>query len=199
MNPIVKLFSNSTLVDVLSLFLQNADEEFYQADVVNKTAKSLMQVQRALKTLEEVGLISSSRRGKLVFYKAIKRHAIFDDLKKLFLKTVAIGDSVRQAIKPLSNKIKYLFIFGSLAKGVETIESDIDLFVIGELSLRDLSKAIGVLSRKLTREINPVLFSISEFKKRLSQNDHFLLEVITNPKIWIVGDESEFDKMVKGR
>ncbi len=199
MNPIVKLFSNSTLVDVLSLFLQNADEEFYQADVVNKTGKSLMQVQRALKTLEEVGLISSSRRGKLVFYKAIKRHAIFDDLKKLFLKTVAIGDSVRQAIKPLSNKIKYLFIFGSLAKGVETIESDIDLFVIGELSLRDLSKAIGVLSRKLTREINPVLFTISEFKKRLSQNDHFLLEVITNPKIWIVGDESEFDKMVKGR
>src|SRR4029077_10139773 len=109
MNPVVKLFANPTLVDILSLFLQNSEEELYQADIVKKTGKALMQVQRALKTLQEVGLISSCQRGRQVFYKAVKSHPIFEDLKKLFLKTVSLGDNICHALKPVKKKIYYAF------------------------------------------------------------------------------------------
>ncbi len=194
MNPVVKLFANPTLVDVLSLFLQNADEELYQTDIVKRTGKALMQVQRALKTLQEVGLISVRPCGRQIYYKVIKSHAIFEDLKKLFLKTIALGDSIRDALIPLGNKIHFAFIFGSIAQGNESSDSDIDLFILGEVTLRELSKALGYLSKKLKRELNPVLFGIDEFKKRLSNNDHFLIEVVNKSKIWIVGDESEWVK-----
>ncbi len=199
MSAIIKIFANPTMVEVLSLFLQSPDEELYQADIVKRSGKSLMQVQRTLKTLQEVGLITSFHRGRFIFYKVVTSHPIFEDLKKLFLKTVALGDVIRLALAPLSNKITASFIFGSIAQGSETLDSDIDLFILGDISLRELSKILGQLSKKLKRELNPVVFGLSEFKKRLSHNDHFLLEITSKPNIWIAGDENEFARMVKRR
>jgi uncharacterized protein len=199
MNPILKLFANPTLAETLSLFLLNPETEFYQSDIARKTQKALMQVQRALKILKEIGLISSVQRGRMMYYRAIRTHPAFEDLKNLFLKTIALGDSVRQALKPLRDKILVAFIFGSIARGDESIESDIDLFIIADMTLRELSKALGPLSKKLQRELNPVVFAQREFQKRLSEKDHFLIEVLSSPKLWIIGNENELKQLAKGR
>lgn len=199
MNPLIKLFANPSLVEVLNLFLLNPEEEFYQSDIAKKTDKALMQVQRALKILKEIGLISSKQRGRMVYYKAIRSHPAFDDLKNLFLKTIALGESIRQALTPLSKKICSAFIFGSVAKGSESLDSDIDLFIIADFTLRELSKALSPLSKKLRRELNPVIFNSQEFQKRISEKDHFLLEIISAPKLWIIGNENELKQLVKGR
>lgn len=199
MNPVVKLFASPSLVDVLSLFLQNPDEELYQADIVKKTSKALMQVQRVLKTLQEVGLVSARSCGRQIYYKVVKSHPVFEDLKQLFLKTFALGDEICDALTVLGNKIQYAFIFGSMARGSESLESDIDLFILGEVTLRELAKVLNPLSKKLKRELNPILFGLKDFKKRLSMNDHFLIEMTLTSKIWLVGDENEFERLVKRR
>jgi len=93
MDPLVKLFANPSLVEILNLFLLNPEEEFYQSDIAKKTNKALMQVQRPLKTLKEIGLISSVQRGRMVYYQAVRTHPAFEDLKRLFLKTLSLGES----------------------------------------------------------------------------------------------------------
>lgn len=197
MNPISKLFANPTLVEVLGLFLQSPEEELYQTEIVKKTHKSLMQVQRSLKILEEVGLIVASREGRMVYYKAVRNHPAFEDLKRLFFKTVALGDTLRKALLPFKSRIHLAFIFGSVARGEESADSDIDLFVLADTTLRELSKVFGPLSKQLQRELNPVVFGSLEFKKRLLEKDHFLLQVIDSPKLWIIGDENELKQLGK--
>lgn len=199
MSPIVKLFATPTLAEILNLFLQNPEEEFYQSDIVKKAAKALMQVQRVLKTLKEVGLISSVHRGRMVYYRAVKSHPAFEDLKNLFLKTISLGDGIRHALMPFQDKISFAFIFGSVARGDESLDSDIDLFIIADLTLRELSKALGPLSRGLQKELNPVLFGPHEFQKRISKKDHFLIKVLDAPKLWIMGNENELKQLVKRR
>ena len=199
MNGIVKLFATPTLAEILSLFLLNPQEEFYQSDIAKKTEKALMQVQRALKTLKEVGLISSVQHGRMVYYKVVRNHPAFEDLKSLFLKTISLGEGVRQALMPFQDKISFAFIFGSVARGDESFDSDIDLFIIADLTLRELSKALGPLSKGLRRELNPVLFGTDEYRKRISQKDHFLLKVLSSPKLWIIGNENNLKQLVKGR
>ena len=199
MDSIVKLFANPSLVEILTLFLLNPEDEFYQSDIVKKTNKALMQVQRALKTLKGIGLISSIPHGRMIYYRAVRSHPAFEDLKHLFLKTLSLGESVRQALRPFSDKIHSTFIFGSVAKGNESLDSDIDLFIIADLTLRELSKALSPLSKKLHRELNPVIFKRSEFQKRISGKDHFLIEVMSAPKLWIIGNENELKQLVKRR
>ncbi len=199
MNPLLKLFANPTLAVTLSLFLLNPDEEFYQSAIVKKTKFALVQVQRALKILEEIGLITSVKRGRMVYYQAARTFPGFEDLKNLFFKTIALGENIRQALMPFGEKIHFAFIFGSVAKGKESADSDIDLFIVADLSLRELSKALGPLSKELQRDLNPVLFDRAELMKRISEKDHFITEVIDAAKIWIIGDENEFENMGKRR
>ena len=199
MNPLLKLFANPTLVEILSLFFLTPEEEFYQSELAKKTQKGLIQVQRAMKILEEIGLVSSIRRGRMIYYKAVKNHPAFDDLKRLFLKTISLGESIQQALLPFHSNIKLAFIFGSIARGNESIDSDIDLFIITEVSLREIAKVLGPLSKTVQRELNPVVFEPSEFQNKVSKNDHFLLEVLQAPKLWIIGYDRLLKQMLKGR
>lgn len=191
LSSLAELFPNPTLVEVLSLFLLHPDEEFYQRGIAETTGNALLQVQRALKRIERTGLVTRTKRGNMVYYKAELLHPAFEDLKRVFLKTVALGDVLREALAPLADRVKLAFIFGSLAKGRESAQSDIDLFLVGELSLRETTKILGPVTAELGREFNPVVYSPEEFKKKARENHHFITEVIKGPKIWLIGDEEE--------
>jgi len=195
LSSLAELFPNPALVSVLSLFLLHPEEEFYQRNIAETTGNALLQVQRALKRIERAGLVTKTRRGNMVYYKADRMHPAFEDLKRVFLKTVALGDVLREALAPLADKVKLAFIFGSLAQGRETAQSDVDLFLVGELSLRETSKILGPVTSELGREFNPVVYPPEEFKIKARENHHFINEVIRGPKIWLIGNENELAKM----
>jgi hypothetical protein len=73
----------------------------------------------------------------------------------------------------------------------------VDLFVIGDLGFRKLVGLLSGVSDKIGREINPHVFTVKEFKKRLIQTDHFVSRVLDEPKIFILGNENEFEAMVR--
>ena len=199
MSSILKLFANPTLAEILGLLFLNPDEEFYQLDLAKRTQKALIQVQRALKILEEIGLVSSTRRGRMIYYKIVKSHPAFEDLKRLFLKTISLDESIRQALLPLGEDIQAAFIFGSIARVDESPDSDIDLFIITDVSLREIMKVLSPLSKELSRELNPVVFGFEEFQNKTSKKDHFLLEILHSPKLWIVGNDKTLKQMATGR
>jgi predicted nucleotidyltransferase len=185
------------LVEVLSLFFLHPEKAFYQRGIAEATGNALRQVQRALKRIEYAGLVTKTRRGNMVYYQADMMHPAFNDLKRAFIKTVALGDALREALAPLSDKVKLAFIFGSLAQGKETARSDIDLFLVGGLSLRETTKLFSPFVSKLGREFNPVVYPLAEFKKKAKEKHHFIAEVIRGPKIWLIGNDHELAQLVK--
>ncbi len=197
MTTFIKLFSNPTLANVLVIFVSHPETEMYQSSIVESTHKALMQVQRALKRLEETGLIIKIRSGNRVYYKANRTHPAFEDIKRALFKTVIIGDVLRKSLASLHNKIQFGFIYGSMARAEETSTSDIDLLLIGDLSLRDIATVLGSIRHELEREVNPTVYSIKEFKRMLKDGNVFIKDVIKKPKIWLIGDEGEFTKMVQ--
>lgn len=199
LSTLAELFPNPALVKVLSLFLLHPETEFYQRGMAESTGNALLQVQRALKRIERTGLVTKTKRGNMVYYKSDRMHPAFEDLKRVFLKTVALGDALREALAPLADKVKLAFIYGSLAQGKETAQSDIDLFLVGELSLRETTKILGSIVPELGREFNPVVYPPEEFKKKARENHHFINEVIRGPKIWLIGNEDELGKLAEGR
>ena len=63
-------------------------------------------------------------------------------------------------------RIQIAFIFGSIAKGKIDAESDVDLMVIGEIGLRNLSRLLSGIPERIGREVNPYALSPMEFRKR---------------------------------
>ena len=74
LSSLAELFPNPTLVKVLSLFLLHPEKEFYQRGIAETTGNALLQVQRALKRIERAGLVTKTKRGNMVYYKADRMH-----------------------------------------------------------------------------------------------------------------------------
>ncbi len=87
----------------------------------------------------------------------------------MFLKTVRVNEVLKKCLK----KFEVAFIYGSFARGEEKEESDIDLFVVGNISNRKSSARLSEDIKKVLREINFVVYNKEEFKKCLLKGDHF--------------------------
>lgn len=199
LGTLAELFPNPALVEVLALFLLHPEEEIYQRRIAERTGNALRQVQRALQRIERAGLLTKARRGNMVYYRAERGHPAFEDLKRAFLKTVALGDVLREALAPLADKLRLAFIFGSLAQGRETAQSDIDLFLVGNISRREATEVFGAMGPDLGREFNPVVYPTEEFREKAREKHHFVTEVIGSPKIWLIGNDHELGKLVERR
>lgn len=180
---------------ILALLFGHIDEMFYLRQIVRASGYGLGPVQRELKLLTDAGIIRRTVRGRQVFFQANQDSPIFAELRSLVAKTAGLGDRLRDALSPMAGRIKIAFVYGSLARGEEKQDSDIDLFIVGELSFSDLVMKLQAVQNLLRREINPTVYSSAEFRTKLREKHHFLTSVLKEPKIYLIGDENELRRL----
>jgi predicted nucleotidyltransferase len=89
------------------------------------------------------------------------------------------------------------FIYRSYAKDIEHAESDIDIFVIENISSKELQGVISDIESKTKREINPTIYSIEELREKYKSKNNFIAGVLKGPKIFLKGDEHGLRKLVR--
>ncbi len=193
-----RLFTSKVRVRLLTLFLTHPGEAFYIRQIVRITGETYNNVRRELENLAQLGLILSERRANAVHYQANPDHFLFFDLKRIILKTEAVGNKVREALSPLGH-IRVAFIYGSTAKGKEFATSDIDLMVIGDVDLSSLDSAVQSIEEEIGRAVNYTLFKVEEWRKLVGQGHSFATDVLTHEKIFLIGDEDELSALGAGR
>jgi len=182
------LFSSKVRVQLLVLFLTNPGEEFYIRELARETGEHPYAVQRELRHLERLGFLTVRSSGRRKYYSLDIGFPLYPELKSIVLKTVGLGDLLREALQDLGS-IEKAFIYGSVAAGKEDAASDIDLMLIGEIDLLALASVIAGLEERLGRSINYVVCSPEEFKERKGQGDPFLEEVLGGPIVMLIGRE----------
>ncbi len=181
---------------VLSVLYSHTDESFYLRQLVRITGVGVGAMQRELKQLTDSGIIRRLRIGRQIFFQANTDCPVFKELRDLVIKTIGVGDVLRSALVPLAERIQIAFIYGSLARGEETRSSDLDVLVVGDLTFAEVVSAISPLQVTLSREINPSVYPLKEFKFKVSEGQHFISTVLEAPKIFVIGDNNELEKLV---
>lgn len=185
------LFS-STQQRVLAYLFGQPDRSFFATELIKLAGGGSGAVQRELARLEDSGLASVSRVGTQKHYQANPRSPIFSELCAIAQKTVGLAEPLRNALQPLVKSISAAFVYGSVAKKRDTATSDIDLMIVsGSLSYADLFAALEDASERLGRKVNPTVYSKQELAKRVKKGDAFVTRVLAQPKIWLVGGESD--------
>jgi len=183
-----KLISSSARVKVLRLLLLNEEKRYYQREIAELAGLPVRAVQREGARLTEIGLLRRIEDGNRVYFQANAACPIFAELKRILLKTVALELLLSEPLAR-EGQIEVAFIYGSYAADRETATSDVDLFVIGSISSRQLSAALRPVQTEVQREFSYHLVSPEEFRERLSRNDGFLRNVIEGPKVFVIGNE----------
>jgi len=182
---------------VLALLYGRADSSFYTKQILDAVKIGRGTVQRELKNLTDTGIIIREVQGRQVYYRANTQCPIFDELKSIVRKTFGVADVIRQSLAINADKIWVAFIFGSVARSTDDRRSDIDLMMVGKISFGDVVSLLTPAEQKLGREVNPVVYSIAEFKKRVKDDHHFVKTVLEDEKIFVIGDEDELRKLAK--
>jgi len=175
---------------VLALLYGNPDRSFFTNEVVDLAQSGTGAVQRELASLANAGLLEVSARGNQKHYKANTATPVFEELRGLVLKTSGLVDVLRTALAPLADRIDAAFVYGSVSKRQDTASSDIDLFVVSDsLGYADLFFILEAPAARLGRKVNPSIFTHAELAKRIKQKSAFATRVLTQAKIWVIGNE----------
>lgn len=183
--------------EVLDLLFGQPDRDFYVREIIAHLDLGRGSVQRELSRMTEAGLLVRTTRGNQVYYQANRQSPVFKELVSFIIKTTGVAGAVREALAPLSGKLAAALIFGSFAEGGSRAASDVDVMVIGDITFKEVSTALTPAQGKLGREINPTVYSVSEFKRKVKSKQHFLIAVMEGPKIMVLGDEDELRAMVE--
>ncbi len=189
------LFGKTRLA-VLALFLTHPEQEYHHRQVSRAVNSGQGAVHRELNRLAEAGVLLRTRKGRQVFYQANRDCPFFSELKSLLVKTSGVADVLRRALAGLGDRIRFAFIFGSFAGNRENARSDIDLAVIGAVSFGEVVAALSEAQGTLAREINPVVYSIEEFKSKAA-GSHFAGRLKGTEKLFLIGSADEFDRLAE--
>jgi predicted nucleotidyltransferase len=193
-----KILGSRTRVNILKLFIFNPKKEYYVREIERLIKEPFDPMRRELIHLETIGLLKSHMSGRQKYYSLNSNHTLFPEFKSMILKTVGIGDALKRVVKDRDDII-VAFIYGSYAKNTEDTESDIDIFVVGDISSKDLQEVISEIEGETKREINPTVYSLNELKEKYRAQNHFILSVFKETKLFLKGDENGLRKLVSGR
>lgn len=148
---------------VLNMILENSPlKHWHFEEIVKNTDMSRAAVNKWLKKYQKEGLISRIReKGKFPYFTCGTDNPIYKSKKKLFILNQIYHSGLISHILSLK-KIKTAIIFGSTAKGDWYKDSDIDIFIYGEVKGFNKHK----YEIKLRRDIEAHIFrSKREIKK----------------------------------
>jgi predicted nucleotidyltransferase len=196
-DPIVLSLFPKARRELLGLFFGNPDRAFYLREVVHRTGLGLGHVQREVERLTRGGIIRRHRKGRHVYFQADPSCPVYDELRRLVTKTSGVAAVLKQALSQLSEPITIAFVFGSVARGEERSESDLDLMVIGDASFADVVEAIRGAESLTNRAINAMVYPPNELQSKLAAGHHFLNSVMKRKKLFVVGNEDELRDLLE--
>jgi len=177
---------------VLGLLFANADRQFHVNEMLRLTGAGKGALQRELTRLESAGLVRVARMGNQKRYQANREAPIYEKLRGIVLKTFGLAFVLREALSPLADRIRAAFVFGSIAKGTEHADSDVDVLVISDtLSYGDVLAALEPAEARLGRKVSPVIYTFADWLRKIGESNAFVDRVTKGGKIWLVGGDGD--------
>ena len=190
----LQLFKSKIRAGLLRLFFYNPQKEFYIRQLAKILNTSAGNAQKELRKLEADAIIKSKKMGNLRIYTLNQTLPLYPVLQQIITKTIGIESVLKENLKYLPG-IKYAFIFGSYAKGELKADSDIDLFIVGNINEDGLLKIIKNVEKMILRDINYHIDTSKSFHEKLKEK--YFYREITQKYILLTENDDEFRKFIQ--
>ena len=184
---IAQMLFPKTRLAVLKELANVADEGLHLRELERRTGLDSRGLLRELHGMRDAGILTAKRVGRQVFYRLNPSCPIHDELRSIVLKTVGLGDVLREALSSFEERIDLAYVYGSLASGEASAESDVDVMIVGAITLRELSSSLREAGSLLRREINPTLYQFEEYQEALNTQNSFVCRIHQGPRIDLIG------------
>jgi predicted nucleotidyltransferase len=193
MNTLESIVTSRTRAGVFTILFGLGQKELHNREIARRSKHSEAALRQELTKLTDLDLVRLRKDGNRVYYSANRSHPLYHEIHSIVLKTTGLVDVLAEALADL--RVETAFVFGSIAEGEATSDSDVDILIIGSIGLMEVSRLLSGVSERLEREINPIVMSREEYIGRIRTDDHFANNVIKGARLFIKADPDEFEAM----
>lgn len=185
-----ELFVSRVRVKILNLFLTSEEALLHVREIVRRCGEEINAIRRELLRMEKFGMVSSEWRANRRYYHFRKDHLFYDQLLGMVVKTVGLGGGIIKNRGKLG-RIKYAMLAERYARNEASSSDDVDLLVVGQIVLPELQAIVADEQAKKEHEINYSFMDEAEFNFRVKRRDPFILKVLLQPRIMLIGNEGD--------
>ena len=173
-------------------------QAFHLNELKRLTGLGSASLQRELNRLVQAELITSHTLGNLRLFKANTQSPIYSELVAITKKVLGVSAELLRVLEPYQDRLAWAAVYGSIAKAEDTAQSDIDIMIVGDkLRLSDVLNWLAPAERELQRKINPTLYTVNEFVKRLNEPHSFVNKITKQPHEVLIGNLDGFRRTQK--
>lgn len=185
-----ELIVSRVRVKILQLFLSSTENLFHVREIVRRVSEEINAVRRELARMEKYGVVASEWRANRRLYRFRRDYLFYKELLGMVVKTTGLGGAI---VKNKNNlgRLKYAFISTRFLRGEPAGQSDVDVLIVGQVVLPQLQSLIADEQTKREAEINYSPMPEEEFQFRVRRRDPFILRVLVQPKVMLIGNEED--------
>jgi predicted nucleotidyltransferase len=184
---------------VLLALLADPLRSWYRSDLAKHLQLPPSSLQRELDGLVQAGLLTRRTEGNRAYFQPDPSCPFLPELRGLIDKTIGIVPQLRRLLDPLKSNIRSAFVFGSVARSAERSESDVDLMVIGNITLKRLIPGLREAEASLSRQVNVHTYTPQELADKVRAKHHFVTAVLASEKVFLVGTSHDLDALLESR
>lgn len=169
-----ELLSSREKIKLYRLFLRFPEKAFSGRETARMASISAPGAWRILKLFESYGIITRIRTGKTDAWKLQPKHILAHALRDALLIEKTLFPRIKRLI--LDNcpdvTIRQITLFGSIAKGLERPDSDIDVLIIVPTE-KDKQKTINAMTDAglkpyslFGNRLAPIILTVDEYRKK---------------------------------
>ena len=157
------LITSKTRIKLMLKFFLNPRSKAYLRGLAEELGESTNGIRVELNRLTEAGLLTASKDGRTIVYRANTGHSLFSDLHSLVIKYTGIDKLVDTIITHLGN-VEYALITGDYARGIDS--GLIDLVVVGDIDKNYLNFLVEKAEALIKRRIRTLVLNKEEFEQK---------------------------------
>lgn len=178
-------------VKMMQLFFTHPEDMYFVREITREIKEEINAVRRELDRMLGAGLLKSEQRGNRLYYFVNKRYPYYQELQQMIIKSTGLGKKIRKLQRKLGS-VAYVMFSGRFIKRLPVRQGEVDILIIGDVVLPELNALIKDEEKRIGREINYAVFSEEEFEFRKTRRDPFIMDVLYNSRVMVVGSEEEF-------
>jgi hypothetical protein len=185
------LLISKVRVKLLEIFFSDPTGMYHVRDLVRRTDEEINAVRRELLHLEEGSVLQKEQRGNRLYYWPRSDYPLFEDLLSMVAKSTGLGGLLNKNRNKLG-RVRLIMLSEKYVRHLpRTNTDDVDLLVVGNVVLPELSLMVRGEEAKREGEINYTVMTEDEFRFRKSRRDPFLMRILLGSRIMVVGTQEE--------
>lgn len=169
---------------LLTALLMHPERTYSMGELVALSGSGSGAGQNQIDKLVAAGLILEERVRNQRRLRVNRDFPLFPELHSICVKSFGVVEVLREVLAPIEDEVSEAFVFGSVAKGTDTADSDIDLLVVGTVSLLDLNRLLSAAEKAVSRAINVQLYGDSEWST--AQSDPVIAQIANGPRLQVL-------------